>query len=98
MYANTVSSSGPLLKVLLPECCGRQVPQPGLPPLAIVKQVDVLGDLTPGLFACGEETVVDQFILECPPEALDGRVIGKRSMMDVTCRAGSRVVGAMTTG
>lgn len=75
MYANTVSSSGLLLKVLLPECCRRQVAQPGLPPLAIVKHVDVLGDIAPGLLACCIAPVVDEFVLECSPETLDGRVI-----------------------
>jgi hypothetical protein len=75
VYANTVSSSGLLLKVLLPECCWRKVAQPGLSPLAIVEHIDILGDLTPGLLACRVAPVVDEFVLECSPEAFDGRVV-----------------------
>jgi hypothetical protein len=50
VYANTVLSSAPL-KVSLHECCQRQVTKPCLPSLAIVKQVNVFGDFTPGLLA-----------------------------------------------
>jgi hypothetical protein len=75
VYANTVSRSGLLLKVLLPECCRRQVAQPGLSPLAIVKHVEVLSNLTLGLLACCLALVIDNFVLERSPEALDGRVV-----------------------
>jgi hypothetical protein len=36
----------------------------GPPPLVSVKQVEVLGDLAPGLFTCCVKPMVDQFILE----------------------------------
>ena len=62
MCANTVSSSDPLLKVLLPECCRGRETQPSLPPLAIVKQIDVPGALARRLVACCIAPVVDQFV------------------------------------
>jgi hypothetical protein len=68
VYANGVPDSGPLPKVLLPESCRRQIPQPDLAPLAIVKHVDVRADLAPGLLACCITPMVDAFVPERSPE------------------------------
>jgi hypothetical protein len=47
---------------------------PCLAPLAIVKRINVLGDLAPGLLPCRVTSVVDQLVLQRPPEALDRRI------------------------
>lgn len=46
-----------------------------MPPLAIVEQFNVLGDLPPGLLASGKPALVDRFVLHRAPEACDRGVI-----------------------
>lgn len=75
MHADMGLSSVVLLPILLNERCRRQVTKLGLPPLAIVKQLDVLGDLLPGLFACGKPAGVDQLVLHRALEAFDRRIV-----------------------
>lgn len=52
-------------------CCWRETPQAGLPPLPVVKEVNVLGDVCHGFGARPVAPVMHEFSLERAPEALD---------------------------
>ena len=46
-----------------------------MPPLAVVEDFDVLGDLANRLLPRFVASVVDEFIFECSPEAFHRRII-----------------------
>ena len=46
-----------------------------MPPLAVVEYLNVLGDLAACLFTGFVTAVVNQFVLECAPEALHRRIV-----------------------
>jgi hypothetical protein len=83
VYANTVLRSVPL-KVSLHKCSRRQVTKPCLPPLAIVKQVNIFGDFTPDLLPCRVTPKLDQLILERPQKLSIGALSKQfpRRLMD----------------
>lgn len=53
----------------------REIPQPGMPPLTVVEELDVLRDLSSGLFARGVAPVMYQFVLPRPPKAFHGGIV-----------------------
>src|SRR5690554_2933403 len=53
----------------------RQIVQACLPSLTVVEDLDVLRDLPLCFLSCGVLAMVDQFVFQRPPEALDGGVV-----------------------
>jgi len=60
---------------LLGKCRRRAIPQPGMPPLAVVEHLDVLRNLSPSLLPRIISPMVHQLIFQCPPETLHRRVV-----------------------
>jgi hypothetical protein len=60
---------------LLGKCSRRAISQPGMPPLTIVEDLDVLRDLAPRLLPGLVATMMHELILQRPPKALHRRVV-----------------------
>lgn len=75
MEANESRFAGLRLIEALFEGGGGQIVQPGLDALAVIKQLDVFGDLIDGLLAGLEPARVDEFGFQGAPEAFDGGVV-----------------------
>ena len=60
---------------LLGKCRGRAIPQSGVSPLPVIKQLDVLRDLAPSLLTGFVAPMMHQFILQRSPETLHRGVV-----------------------
>ena len=64
----TASCRRLLTDPLLGKRGGRAIPEPGMPPLTVIEDLDVLRDLAPSLLTGLVATMMHQLILQRPPK------------------------------
>ena len=60
---------------LLGKCRRRAIPEPRMPPLTVIEELNVLRDLAPRLLPRIISPMMHQLIFQCPPETLHRRVV-----------------------